>query len=304
MTEAPTVHVAMGRVLAALPAIGKNQRNQQQGFNFRGIDDVLNALNPLLSEHGVVIVPHRVVERVAGQRTTAKGGVMYEVGLHVQYRIYGPAGDFIEAEAWGEGTDSGDKATPKAMTGAYKYMLFEAFSISTEEASKTDADRHTPEPSVRNIDCPEACGHSATKAAMRGHLLDAHGWHRTDDGRVIRPAQPPAAGSTGPIPDNGAHDASPGAGTPGAGGGEAAHGAPDAAPSPAPTPKPPGPSPKQLGLMHVLLGKLGVPESDKHRFCSALIDMPEPMESLSDLTGPETRRLLDALQAEAGEPAK
>lgn len=151
MTEAespPPIHVAMSRVLAQLPAIGKNQRNVQQGFNFRGVDDVLNALNPLLSEHGIVIVPHRVLGREAGTRQTARGGTMYEVSLHVRYRFYGPAGDFIEAEGWGEGTDSGDKATPKAMTGAYKYVLFQAFSISTEEASKIDADRYSPDESI------------------------------------------------------------------------------------------------------------------------------------------------------------
>lgn len=224
MSDTPTVHTAVGRVLAALPAIGKNQRNAQQGFNFRGIDDVLNALNPLLSEHGVIIVPHRVIERTAGQRTTAKGGVMYEVGLHVQYRIYGPAGDYIEAEAWGEGTDSGDKATPKAMTGAYKYMLFEAFSISTEEASKTDADRHSPEPAMRLIDCPEACGHQAPKDDLRGHLLDRHGWTRHGDGRVTRPKPSPASSPAAGAGDGVERVSSPVPSSPhgGAGGGNAA----------------------------------------------------------------------------------
>jgi hypothetical protein len=144
----PPIHVAMSRVLAALPAIGKNRVNVQQKFNFRGVDDVLNALNPLLAEHGVIVVPHRVLARDTGVRQTKGGGTMYEVSLHVRYRFYGPAGDYIEAEGWGEGTDSGDKATPKAMTGAYKYVLFQAFSISTEEASKVDADRYSPDESI------------------------------------------------------------------------------------------------------------------------------------------------------------
>ena len=144
----PPIHVAMSRILAALPAIGKNQRNVSQGFNFRGVDDVLNALNPLLSEHGVIVVPYRVLGRETSERRTAKGGTLYEVSLHVRYRFFGPAGDYLEAEGWGEGTDSGDKATPKAMTGAYKYVLFQAFSISTEEASKVDADRYSPDESI------------------------------------------------------------------------------------------------------------------------------------------------------------
>lgn len=155
MSDDRTIYERMGAVLAALPAIGKNQRNQQQGFNFRGIDDVLNALNPMLAEHGVFYLPE-VLERVGEQRETRNGGVMHVVHLHVKYRFYGLKGDFVEASGWGEGTDSGDKATPKAMTGAMKYVLFQAFAISTEEASKNDADHHTPEETVSGAQVVQA----------------------------------------------------------------------------------------------------------------------------------------------------
>jgi hypothetical protein len=136
------VHERMLAILSELPAIGKNQKNVQQGFMFRGHDDILNALNPLLASHGVIVVPD-VLERETAQRTTAKGGVMYEVNLHVRYRFYGPSGDYIEASTWGEGTDSGDKATNKAMTMAFKNVLNQAFAISSEEFK--DADAETPE---------------------------------------------------------------------------------------------------------------------------------------------------------------
>jgi hypothetical protein len=139
-----SIYERIADVLADLPAIGKDQRNAQQGFNFRGIDDVLNALNPMLAKHGVFYVPE-VLERVTEERATKSGGVMYVTHLHVRYRFYGLKGDYIEASGWGEGTDSGDKATPKAMTGAMKYVLFQTFAISTEEASKNDSDAHTPE---------------------------------------------------------------------------------------------------------------------------------------------------------------
>jgi hypothetical protein len=141
-TAERSVHERMIAIIGELPAIGKNQKNQQQGFMFRGHDDILNALNPLLVKHGVVVVPD-VLEREIAQRTTAKGGVMYEVNLHVRYRFYGPAGDSIEASTWGEGTDSGDKATNKAMTMAFKNVLSQAFAISSAELSDSDAE--TPE---------------------------------------------------------------------------------------------------------------------------------------------------------------
>lgn len=143
--EAESIHVLVNRVLGELPAIGKTAWNEQQKFHFRGIDAVLNALNPLLAKYGVTPVPHKVLERVPGQRQTRSGNVMYEVNLLVQFHLYGPRGDFIEAEAWGEGTDSGDKATSKAHTAAQKAMLIQVFNISTQEQTEEEPDRHSPE---------------------------------------------------------------------------------------------------------------------------------------------------------------
>lgn len=144
-TEGDSIHVLVSRVLGELPAIGKTAWNEQQKFHFRGIDAVLNALNPLLAKYGVTPVPHKVLERVPGQRQTRSGNVMYEVNLLVQFHLYGPRGDFIEAEAWGEGTDSGDKATSKAHTAAQKAMLIQVFNVSTQEQTEDEPDRHSPE---------------------------------------------------------------------------------------------------------------------------------------------------------------
>jgi len=168
-TKTDSIHVLMGRVLAELPAIGKNQKNVQQGFMYRGYDDVLNALNPLLGKHGVFVLPN-VIERTEGERATARGGIMYVVNLHVKYRFYGPAGDYVEASAWGEGTDSGDKATNKAMTGALKYILFQAFAISTSENS--DGDASTPEETVGTVQAYRPRG-TVAPAQQQGGATDA-----------------------------------------------------------------------------------------------------------------------------------
>lgn len=133
-----TIHVLLGLILAELGPIGKNQENVEQKFMFRGYDDVVNELNPLFAKYGVFVVPD-VVERVTDKRTTARGSTMYEVNLHVRFTFYGPLGDSVSASGWGEGTDMGDKATNKAMTGALKYVLFQSFLISTAEASDSDA---------------------------------------------------------------------------------------------------------------------------------------------------------------------
>ena len=151
-------------ILDELPAIGKDQRNPQQGFMFRGHDDILNALNPLLAKHGVFVVPD-VIERVTAQRTTKSGAVMYEVNLHVRFVFYGPGdGDIVVASTWGEGTDSGDKATNKAMTMAFKNVLNQTFAISSAEFGDTDAE--TPEETTAEEAKPPTGKDKATKGQM------------------------------------------------------------------------------------------------------------------------------------------
>jgi hypothetical protein len=141
-TDDRTVHQRMLAIIAELPAIGKDQYNPQQKFHFRGHDDVMNALNPLLARHGVFFVPD-VLDRVTSQRATKSGSTMYEVNLHVRFTFWGARGDQVTASGWGEGTDMGDKATSKAMTMALKYVLAQTFALSTAETS--DPDGQTPE---------------------------------------------------------------------------------------------------------------------------------------------------------------
>lgn len=140
--EYDSIHRLLSRVLAELPAIGKDAYNEQQKFHFRSHDAVLNALNPLLAKAGIVAVPH-VLERLATTRQTRGGAAMYEVNLHVKYTLYGPRGDYVEASAWGEGTDMGDKATNKAMTMAFKNVLAQVFAVST--ADTVDSDSQSPQ---------------------------------------------------------------------------------------------------------------------------------------------------------------
>ena len=143
------VYQAINKVQADLSRDGitKDRRNQQQGYNFRGIDDVYNALCPLLAKHGLCILP-RILTRDVQERATQKGGVLFYVTVEAEF-------DFVCAEdgsshvvrTFGEAMDSADKATNKAMSAAYKYAAFQAFAIPTE--SDNDADAHTPDPGRR-----------------------------------------------------------------------------------------------------------------------------------------------------------
>ena len=150
------VYQAINAVQAALAqeGISKDRNNQQQGYKFRGIDDVYNALAPLLARHGLCILP-RCTERVCTERTNAKGTALFYVTVRAEF-------DFIASEdgskhtvaTYGEAMDSGDKATNKAMSAAYKYAAMQAFSIPTEGDNDADARTHevTARPRAANTD--------------------------------------------------------------------------------------------------------------------------------------------------------
>ena len=140
------IYEAIASIMAKGCAIGKEKRNQQQGFLYRGIDDVMNAFNPLLAEHGVFVVPE-VLEATREERQTSKGGNLIYSVLRVKYTFYASDGSNVSAVVVGEGMDSGDKASNKAMAVAMKYAMFQVFCIPTEEMQ--DPDAQTPPPSSR-----------------------------------------------------------------------------------------------------------------------------------------------------------
>ncbi len=143
----PMILRAIVGITAALAKAGisKDRRNQQQGYSFRGVEDVYAALSPLLAEHNVAVLP-RVVQRIESVREAKSGGSLYSVVVEVHYRLQSALdGSHVEVSIWGEAMDSADKATNKAMSAAYKYMAFQTFCIPIE--GHEDADNDTPPPS-------------------------------------------------------------------------------------------------------------------------------------------------------------
>lgn len=192
-----TMHVyeAISAVSADLAkeGIGKTRKNDQQGYKFRGIDEVFNALAPALVAHKLLILP-RMLSREVTERPTQKGGVLFYVIVEAEF-------DFVSAvdgskhvvKTYGEAMDSADKATNKAMSAAYKYAAFQAFCIPTE--GDNDADKTTHEPAAK---APEGFADwlldlemvateqgtaalqstwKASKAALRKYLTDTNKAH-------------------------------------------------------------------------------------------------------------------------------
>ena len=135
------IYQSITKILEEVPAIGKNKKNTTQNFMFRGIDDVMNTFQPLLAKHKVFMVP-QILEQTREERQTSKGGTLIYSICKIKYIFYAEDGSSIEAIVVGEGMDSGDKATNKAMAIAMKYAMFQVFCIPTEEMR--DPDGETP----------------------------------------------------------------------------------------------------------------------------------------------------------------
>ena len=132
---------AINSIISEIEAIPKDKKNTMQGYSFRGIDDIYLAIHDLLAKYGVVSVPTVVNER-SEERTSSKGSVLIYRVLTIKYTFYALDGSSIEAVVIGEGMDSGDKASNKAMAVAHKYALLQIFAIPTSEAKDPEYDSH------------------------------------------------------------------------------------------------------------------------------------------------------------------
>lgn len=147
MSKPSNVIEALARVSEQVGAIAKDRRpSAGPQYQYRGVEDVLNALHGPLIENGVVIVPATTAWEVIERPSYGKNGQHTETRLMVNYRIYGPGGpsDVIEASVYAAGIDDGDKGSGKAMSYAYKSLAFQLFCIPTD-AAQDNEDAFPPE---------------------------------------------------------------------------------------------------------------------------------------------------------------
>lgn len=140
--EEKLIFQKMTSILKETKAITKSEKNQQQGFKFRGIDNVMNDLHELFAKNDVFIL-QEVQDFTVDARPTAKGGTLFYTRAKIKFRYMTTDGSFVETVNVGEAMDSGDKGMNKAMSIALKYSLLQMFLIPTEEPK--DPDRDTPE---------------------------------------------------------------------------------------------------------------------------------------------------------------
>ena len=147
--ESKNVYTLVGEAMREIRAVGKDSVNQTQGFKYRGIDAVMNALNPVMAKLGLFFVPE-VLEQTREERESVKTYnnketktlLKYSI-LKIRYTLYAPDGSNVSAVVIGEGMDSGDKASNKAMAVGLKYAAFQLFMIPTEEMAQDDPDKES-----------------------------------------------------------------------------------------------------------------------------------------------------------------
>lgn len=157
MTQGPkAVYKGIATVTRALgkEGIAKTSKNVQQGYNFRGIDAIYNALSSELAAAELCIIP-RIVDREVIERQTRNGGALFYVTIKAEYDIVSAVdGSCHTASAYGEAMDSGDKATNKAMSASYKYMAMQLFCIPTEGDNDADNTTHEVAPRAASYQAP------------------------------------------------------------------------------------------------------------------------------------------------------
>jgi len=154
-----TVQAALSAVMGDVQSVRKGDRNQQQNFNFRGIDAVVNAVGPALRKHGVMVVPVETSPTFESYQSR-QGAQMRNCTLRVTWRFYGPEGDFIEAQSMGEAADAGDKAVAKAHSVALRIVLLQALCIPTDE----------PDPDTQAHERAAASHPEDERAALRSEI--------------------------------------------------------------------------------------------------------------------------------------
>lgn len=131
-SNSKTVHQAWSTAMAEVQAIGKDSKNTQQGFNFRGIDAVMNTVGPVLRRHGLLVVP-RVLSESSERYESKNKALMVNRVVEIEFTVFGPLGDSFSGSAFGEASDSGDKSMSKAHSVAYRTFLLQSLTIPTDE---------------------------------------------------------------------------------------------------------------------------------------------------------------------------
>lgn len=140
----PLIFSKMLAIKRDIGSVQKDQRNGGQGWNFRGIDQFMNALHPILNKHGVgintTVINASEAKFIVNEKT---GKTSKNTSIVMQYTFFAEDGSTISSQMPAEGVDPGDKGTNKAIAAAFKYCLMQTFCVPTEDLVDADSENAT-----------------------------------------------------------------------------------------------------------------------------------------------------------------
>jgi hypothetical protein len=149
--EQALIHKQIAKVMADMGPIAKDRKNVQQGYKFRGIDELMNAFAPAATKHGIYPTVTKI-EDITDQGITSKsGGAGYRVVRRYTFRFTAEDGSYSETMADGEAIDYGDKASNKAYSVAYREAIFKMFVIPFENEEIEDSDHNLAPPAAKPV---------------------------------------------------------------------------------------------------------------------------------------------------------
>lgn len=170
-----STYEAMVAVMREIDAIAKSRQadSSMGGYSFRGYEDALEALAPACRKHGL-LAPIKTGEAVQREYVTKGGSVMHWWSLPVEVHFCGGPDDYIVAGTEGEAADTGDKAVSKAVSVAYREIMFKTFVIPVlgmnYDTEGGDEDKAAGRPNERTDEEVQALGWSNVEEAEDGWL--------------------------------------------------------------------------------------------------------------------------------------
>lgn len=135
----PLIFAKISAIMADVDVIEKSQKNIAQSYNFRGIDDMYNALHSIFVQHRVFLVSE-ILDKESSQIANSKGSTNFVTLLTIRYTFYAEDGSNVSTVVQGEGSDYGDKSSNKSQSAALKVALMQMLLIPTKEIKDSEVD--------------------------------------------------------------------------------------------------------------------------------------------------------------------
>ncbi len=127
--EKSQIYEKIASILEEVKPIAKDRKNTQQNYSFRGVDDVMNALSPILTKHRVFPICSKIEDISSEKVTSNRGAEGWRQVKRFTFKFNAEDGSSVETMADGESIDYGDKGSNKCYSVAYREALFKMFII-------------------------------------------------------------------------------------------------------------------------------------------------------------------------------